>query len=122
VSLKAYLALEHLEVLPAPLARPGLRIERALAARAGERRVVVRVPYFSLAARVLAESDLVLTMTSAFARVLAEMTPLRIVASPVKLPPQRFSMIWLRRHDANPVHARFRDLVSQVCAERFGEA
>src|SRR5262249_30103417 len=63
MSLKTFLDLPHLEVLPAPNTRPGLRIERALGAKASQRRVALRVPYFWLAARALAGSDLVLTMT-----------------------------------------------------------
>jgi DNA-binding transcriptional LysR family regulator len=119
--LKTYLELRHLEVVPAPLARPGLRIERALGPKAGQRLVTMRVPYFSLAARILAESDLVLTMTRSFARVLQDGAPVKIVAAPMKVPPQRFSLIWQRRHDADQAHAHFRDLVTEVCKERFGE-
>ncbi len=122
LSLKTYLTLRHVEVLPAPLARPGLRIERALGSKAGERRVAVRVPYFSLAARVLEESDLVLTMTRSFARLLLDFAPLKIVSAPVKIPPQRFSLIWQRRHETDPTHAWFRDIVAKVCIERLGDA
>jgi DNA-binding transcriptional LysR family regulator len=122
LSLKTYLELPHLEVQPAPLARPGLRVERALGPRAGERRVAVRVPYFSLAARILVESDLVLTMTRSFARVLQEFAAVRVVAAPIKMPPQRFSLIWHRRHDSEAAHVRFRDTVARICAERFGES
>jgi DNA-binding transcriptional LysR family regulator len=121
MSLKAYLELPHLEVLPAPLARPGLRIQHALGPRARERRVAVRVPYFFLAARVLTESDMVLTMTLSFARVLQEFAALKVVPAPVKIPPQRFSLIWQRRHDADAAHTRFREVVSRICTDRFGE-
>ena len=119
LSLKTYLELDHLEVLPAPFARPGLRVERALGPKAGQRRVAVRVPYFSLAARVLAESDLVLTMTHSFAGVLNQLAALKVVPAPVKVPPLGFSLIWLRRHDADAAHARFRDLIAKVCLELF---
>jgi DNA-binding transcriptional LysR family regulator len=122
MTLKTYLELRHLEVLPAPLARPGLRIARALGSKAAQRRVAVRVPYFSLGARILAESDLVLTMTRSFARVLAEFAPLKVVEAPVKVPPQRFSLIWHRRHDADRANRRLRDVLASVCLERFGEA
>jgi DNA-binding transcriptional LysR family regulator len=121
MSLKTYLDLSHLEVLPAPLARPGLRIERALGPRAGERRVVLRVPYFSLAARVLSQSDLVLTMTRSFARMLQDFATVKVVPAPIKIPPLRFSLIWHHRHDSDVMHARLRDLVSKICAESFGE-
>ena len=122
MSLKTYLELSHLEVLPAPLARPGLRIERALGPRAGERRVAVRVPYFSLAARVLSQSDLVLTMTGSFARMLQDFATVKVVPAPIKIPPLRFSLIWHHRHDSDVMHARLRDLVAKICWESFGES
>lgn len=120
LSLKAYVELGHLEVLPTSHARPGLRIERALAAKGLQRRVVARVPYFSLAARLLAQTDLALTMTRQWAQFLSEGAALRVIDLPIKLPAQHFSQIWLRRHDSNPTHAWFRDLVAKVCTERFG--
>jgi DNA-binding transcriptional LysR family regulator len=120
ISLRTYLELPHLEVLPAPNAQPGLRIERALGTRAAQRRVVLRVPYFSLAARVLAESDLVLTMTRSFARELQRFAPLEIVDAPIKLPPLRFSLVWNRGRDIDRAHEWFRDLVANVCLERLG--
>jgi hypothetical protein len=84
--------------------------------------VTARVPYFSLAARVLAESDLVLTMTRSFAEELRDFAPLKVVNAPFKIPPQRFSLIWLRRYDSDADHARFRDLVANLCLERFGSS
>jgi len=118
--LKTYVELAHLEVLPTPQARPGLRIERALAAKGLQRRVVARVPYFALASDLLAQTDLVLTMTRQWAQFIQEGTALRVVDAPVKLPPQRFSLIWSRRHDGDRTHTWFRDLVATVCTERFG--
>jgi DNA-binding transcriptional LysR family regulator len=118
--LKTYVELAHLEVLPTPQARPGLRIERALAAKGLQRRVVARVPYFALASHLLAHTDMVLTMTRQWAQFIQEGTALRVVDVPVKLPPQRFSLIWSRRDDSDRTHAWFRDLVARVCTERFG--
>jgi DNA-binding transcriptional LysR family regulator len=121
LSLETYLELRHLEVMPAPNARPGLRIDRALGPKASQRRVALRVPYFSMAARVLAESDLLLTMTRSFARELQHFAPLQVVAAPFKVPPLRFSLIWLRSRDADRDHAWFRSLVAAICLERLGE-
>lgn len=122
LSLKTYLSLSHLEVVPAPHARPGLRIDRALGPSAKERVVAVRVPYFSLAAGILADSDLVLTMTRSFASILQELVPLKVVPAPLRLPPQRFSLLWHRRHDDDRAHARFRELVADICLDRLGAA
>jgi DNA-binding transcriptional LysR family regulator len=116
LSLASYLRLPHLEVPPAPLARPGDRITRLLAARGLCRRVSARVPTFALAARLLAEGDEVLTMTRRFAEELARLAPLRIVRCPLKLPPLAFSQIWRRTHDDDPAHRWLRDLCARACA------
>jgi DNA-binding transcriptional LysR family regulator len=122
MSLQTYLELPHLEVLPAPNARPALRIERALGPSAPQRRVALRVPYFGLGGRVLAESLLVLTMTRSFARELQRFAPLKIVDLPIRIPPLRFSLIWHRGRDMDRAHEWFRDLVASVCLERLGDA
>jgi hypothetical protein len=61
-------------------------------------------------------------MTRAWAQVLQNVAPLRIVDAPFGVPPLRFSQIWYRIHDGDRPHAWFRDLVAQICAERFGDA
>jgi DNA-binding transcriptional LysR family regulator len=118
LSLATYVKLPHLEVLPAPNARPGLRIDRALAARGMSRHVDIRVPYFSLAAKVLATSDCVLTMTRAFAEELRTIAPLRIVKCPLPIPALSFSQIWSRQHDEDPVHRWVRDACHGLCDGR----
>jgi DNA-binding transcriptional LysR family regulator len=121
MTLERYLELSHIDVLPAPNSRPGLRIERALGARAGQRRVSLRVPYFSVAARALAAGDQVLTMTRFFASELQRLAPLKIVAAPLEVPPLRFSMVWHRDRDGDRRHQRFRELVALECLDRVGE-
>jgi DNA-binding transcriptional LysR family regulator len=118
LSLATYLDLPHVEVAPAPNARPGERIDRWLAARGHQRRrVPMRVPFFALAARVVAEHDHVLTMTESFAHELADRGALRIVRCPVQLAPLTFSQIWHRRHDDDQAHAWLRAAVSRVCRD-----
>jgi DNA-binding transcriptional LysR family regulator len=120
LTLRTYLKLSHVEVVPAPLARPSARVERALGARAGHRRVELWLTSYLLAARVLAETDLVLTLTRSLARVLQESAPLRIVGFPVEILPHRFSLIWHRRNDTDAVHTRLRNAVIDVCSPRLG--
>jgi DNA-binding transcriptional LysR family regulator len=117
LSLEAYLALPHLEVLPAPNARPGDRVDRLLAARGARRRVTTRVPYFLLAAHVLTRSDHVLTMTHACAEALTRVAPLRIVKPPLEIPPLAFSQIWHRRHDDDAAPRWLRDAAARICRD-----
>jgi DNA-binding transcriptional LysR family regulator len=113
-----FLALPHLEVAPAPQTRPGQRIDSLLSARGERRRVTTRVPHFSVAARILASTDQVLTMTRGFAALLAETAPLRFLDCPLDLPPAAFSQIWSRRHDGDPGHRWLREAVAAICSSR----
>jgi DNA-binding transcriptional LysR family regulator len=120
LSLETYLSLPHLEVAPAPQSRPGARIDRVLAAQGHRRKVKSRVPYFMLAARILARTDQVLTMTRSYAWVLGTLAPLRIVAPPIDVPPLAFSQIWLHRHDDDPGHRWLRALTAGLCRDAAG--
>lgn len=115
LTLRAYTQLLHMEVAPAPKARPGLRIDRALAAKGLVRRVQTRVPYFLLAARLLESNDQVLTMTHVFAAQLAQAARLRLVKCPLAIPPLSFSQIWLRRQDGDPTHRWLRETCARIC-------
>jgi len=115
LSLRAFAQLPHLEVAPAPKARPGLRIDRMLAAKGMVRRVEMRVAYFLLAARILESSDRVLTMTRVFADELAKAARLRIVKCPLAVPPLWFSQIWLRSQDDDPMHRWLRETCARIC-------
>ncbi len=122
LSLDQYVTLPHLEVAPAPNARPGERIDRWLAARGHRRRVTTRVPFFALAARILMESDQVMTMTSFLARALTEGKPLRVVKCPLELAALTFSAIWHRRHDADAAHVWLRTVALGVCRKEHDGA
>jgi DNA-binding transcriptional LysR family regulator len=122
LTLETYLELDHIDVVPAPLSRPGARIDRALGQQARRRQVIVRVPYYILAARTVAQTDLVLTITRSLAELMQPLAPVKLVTFPGKILPHRFSLIWHRRNDGDAVHARFRNGVIEACKEHFGES
>jgi DNA-binding transcriptional LysR family regulator len=115
LSLRAFTRLPHIEVAPAPKARPGLRIDRMLAAKGVLRRVETRVPYFLLAARLLERSDQILTMTRVFAEELQKAARLQILKCPLTLPSLSFSQIWLRQYDDDPTHRWLRETCARIC-------
>jgi DNA-binding transcriptional LysR family regulator len=115
LSLRAFTQLPHLEVAPAPKARPGQRIDRILSAKGMGRRVQTRVAYFLLAARILESSNQVLTMTRIFAEELTKAARVRIVKCPLAIPPLSFSQIWLRQHDEDPMHRWLRETCARIC-------
>lgn len=94
-SLPAYLAETH--VLVAPRGRPGSRLDDALAAEGHRRRIALMLPHFMAAAMVVATSDLVVTLPSRVARLLARRTDLRRVAVPVASLDYSMSAYWHSR-------------------------
>lgn len=122
MTLASYVKLSHLEVRPTARSRPGVRIDRMLAAKGKRRRVTLSVPYFLLAARILATSDHVLTMTKGFAEQLISGAPLRIVKCPLAIPFLSFSQIWPHRYDGDLTHRWLRESCARVCERSEGSS
>jgi DNA-binding transcriptional LysR family regulator len=115
IALRLYLDLPHLEIIFAPRARIGERIDRMLAAIGKRRRVTASVAHFSVARRVLETNDHILTMARGDAESLIKGSALRIVEAPLELPPLLFSQIWRRQHDEDAAHRWLRESAARVC-------
>jgi len=94
-------------------------IDRSLVARGAKRLVAGRVPYLS-AGSVLAESNLVATLSRrvAEAMVRASRSTLQVGELPVTSPRVRTSMVWPRRLDDVAAHRWLRELIVSVCRTR----
>jgi DNA-binding transcriptional LysR family regulator len=88
-------------------------IDRSLAERALERRIALRAPYLSAAA-ILAQTDMVATLSRRVAQELVRDHPLQIVEPPFDSPRVRTAMMWHRRLDGHPAHRWLRELVLSV--------
>lgn len=115
LSLAQYLDLPHLEVIPAPGARTGNRVDRILAAAGKRRRVTMKVFHFAIAQRVLETNDHVLTMTKGNAEAFVQDRDLRIVNAPFDFPAVRFSQIWRRQNDDDAAHRWLRETAARIC-------
>jgi DNA-binding transcriptional LysR family regulator len=115
IPLELYLELPHIEVVPAPRARAGDRIDRILAASGKRRRVTAKVAHFCVARRILETNDCVLTMSKGNAEFLIKKSALRIVNAPIELPPLRISQIWRRQYDEDIEHRWLRQTAARVC-------
>jgi DNA-binding transcriptional LysR family regulator len=100
LTLARYLALPHL--LIAPRGTAGSYVDDALAALGHTRRVAAAVPHFLVAPHVVAATDLVVTLASRIAAVLAEPFGLLSLPPPLELPTFTTSLLWHERahHDA----------------------
>ena len=112
LTLQRFLALDHL--LISVLGTPGGPMDDALAQKGLARRIALYVPHFLTAPMLVAKSDLVLTVASRLARVMAPMVGLRIFPTPIPIPMFAIHQIWHERHQQDPAHAWFRGLIAQV--------
>lgn len=88
-------------------------IDQSLATRRARRRIALRLPYLSAGA-VLAQSDLVATLSRRVATALVRDAAVEFHELPFASPSVRTSLVWHRRFDGVPAHRWLRDLVVSV--------
>lgn len=112
LTLERYLELSHLLISPQG---QGLGfVDSALLQRGLSRRIVLKLPYFIVAAPILARTDLLLTLPERVARDLAAHFPLRQLPPPMELPPFAMYQVWHDRHDQDPAHRWLRDRITRA--------
>ncbi|MCC7542045.1 MAG: hypothetical protein IT379_37845 [Deltaproteobacteria bacterium] len=77
---------------------------------------MLTLAHFLSAAMVVARSDLVMTATSVLADTVEGILPVRSVRHPLDAPTVTIGQIWDARHDDDPAHRWFRQMVSEVAA------
>lgn len=112
MDLDQFLALRHVLVAPRGVGRGP--VDEALDAMGRRRRVAVRVPQLSLAAFLVARSDLVTTAIASAARVVAENLPIRAVETPLDLPAGTWIQLWHERSQRDPGHAWLRRILAEI--------
>jgi DNA-binding transcriptional LysR family regulator len=110
-----FAAFDH--ALVAPRGMPGGVVDVALEALGLRRRVVLRLPHFLVAALVVAESDLVVSLPRACAEHMAELAPLEVLPVPVPLRPFAFSIAYAATFESDPAHAWFRRVFVEVARD-----
>ena len=112
LTLKQYLAAEHLTVTTLPSVQniP----DKQLAALGQKRRSAVRMPYFGAALSCLPGTELVLTLTKGMRQMVERNSTLRLVKAPHELRPFHFLMVWHPRFTTDARHTWLREAVRQV--------
>jgi DNA-binding transcriptional LysR family regulator len=112
LTLKQYLAAEHLTVTTLPSVQniP----DKQLAALGAKRRSSVRMPYFGAALSCLLGTELVLTLTNGMRQMVERNRTLRLVKAPHELRPFHFLMVWHSRLTTDARHTWLREAVRQV--------
>lgn len=111
MDLSAYLARPH--ALVALHGGASQEVDTALARLGKARRLGLVVPHWSLAAGLIAGTDLILT---AARRSLREIPNLRLFDPPFAIPPFTFGQIWRNRRGGDPGHRWLRDQVREAIA------
>jgi DNA-binding transcriptional LysR family regulator len=113
---KLFNALPHIDV-EVVLGRTGIghrMAEQHWKAAGLERKVAVRVPYFTTAAMIAARTDCVAGLPGRLAKVLCKTMPVKIVPTTFPLPKMGISLVWHERTDADPGARYFRQLVAEA--------
>jgi len=112
LTLKQYLAAEHLTVTTLPSVQniP----DKQLAALGLKRRSFVRMPYFGAALSCLPGTELLLTLTGGMRQMVERNSTLRLVKAPHELRPFHFLMVWHPRLTTDARHTWLREAMRQV--------
>jgi DNA-binding transcriptional LysR family regulator len=112
LTLKQYLAAEHLTVTTLPSVQniP----DKQLAALGAKRRSSVLMPYFGAALSCLPGTELVLTLTSGMKKMVEKNSGLRLVNAPRELQPFHFLMVWHPRLGSDSRHTWLREAIRQA--------
>jgi DNA-binding transcriptional LysR family regulator len=116
MTLRRYLALDHLLVTPRGL--PGSAVDTALEPLGMSRRVVLRMPHFAAAAVVVSKTDLVVTLPEGLAREVATALGLVSLSLPLEVPGFTFSIGYSAGSVDDPAHAWFRERVVEAVRPR----
>jgi DNA-binding transcriptional LysR family regulator len=111
LSLGRYADLRHILVSPGGRG-PGV-VDRVLHSQGLERRIALRVPHFSAALAVVAESDLVLTAPASLGSY-PHVSNLASIPTPVEVPHHAITMLWHPRFTEDAGHRWFRERMVEV--------
>ncbi len=111
LSIAAFTSMPHLAI--SSTREDAGFVDRWLAERGVARRIAHEAPYLS-AATILAQSDMVATLSRRVAQELVRNHPLQICDPPYDSPRVRTVMLWHRRLDREPAHRWLRDVILSV--------
>ena len=118
-SKAAFLSESHVLVSASGTGHGHQRVERALEATIPARNIALRVASFSAAAIVAKHGDLVATLPTRLARVLAKELDLQSVVPPIELPRVQVTQYWHERFHREPGNRWLRSVFVRLFSEGF---
>jgi DNA-binding transcriptional LysR family regulator len=86
-------------------------IDTALRELGRERHIALRLPFFSTAPLVIAQSDMLLTLPTRTAEHFAAIADLHCIRAPLEIPAFGYNQVWHRRTDQDPAMKWLRQLI-----------
>lgn len=90
-------------------------IDSQLKEKGLERHIALRLPYFSTAPLIIAQSDMLLTIPTRTARYFADTSGLECLKAPVEIPEFGYIQVWHKRTEHDPAVLWLRGLISDCC-------
>jgi len=100
ITLEQYISMEHVLISPAGDNR-GI-VDQWLEKMNLTRNISLVVPHFLSAPLVIAQTDMILTLPYRIAEVFKQMSPLKLLHTPIDLPSFQMSMIWHPLYEKDP--------------------
>ena len=110
---RALASERHAEVHVA-FGKPSQVVERAYQKLGIERKIAVVVPTFTAAAAVVGATDLIAAIPDSVVSALTPALGLRVMATPLRIPPSPMYLSWHQRTHADPALSLFRELIVQA--------
>ncbi|MDB5764818.1 MAG: LysR family transcriptional regulator [Herminiimonas sp.] len=89
-------------------------VDKIMANEGIDRKIVVRVPSFLGVARIVAQTDFLVTVPERFGTAMANQEKIRILASPIRLPNFSVKQHWHERFHADPANKWLRRIIAQL--------
>lgn len=118
LTLEQYLMLSHIQI--APRGRPGGYVDDLLAKQGQSRRVARAIPYFTVAMRRVAQSNLILTAPERLVWQLSSEFNVKVLSPPLPLQAYTLSMLWHPRFDGDTAHQWLRNSWYEVATSMDG--
>jgi DNA-binding transcriptional LysR family regulator len=119
ISLADYLSQGHLQV--SPRGRPGSPIDDHLRELGHSRRIVARIPDFLLAPMVVAETDLLTTVSQYLTQSVLPLLPIETAAPPFEISSFAVSLVWHARSHRSAAHRWMRELIVDAYTDAFAD-
>lgn len=112
ISLRTFTELSHLVVKPQ--GRSDDLFEMQLKKLGVQRRVQLSIPHFMGVPAIIAETDLIVTVSDTVAAYLPQMSNLRVVAPPIKVVRHAINQYWHERFHKDPAVQWIRQQIAQL--------